>query len=136
MEIRDVSNVLEFQEEVEEELTRYVKSLGIMTQQASYAKEIREDGKIIAGISGSSTGNTFYIHSIHVAENFRQKGYGTSLIKDAEKNAKNRGCQKIQVQTLSVMAIDYYKKLGYSVLAVVKDSPQLGVDRYYFIKSF
>ena len=58
-----------------------------------------------------------------VDEDYRQQGFGTQALIDAEKIAKNLGCDTIhlKVETYSWMS-KWYLRLGYKFLANAKDN--------------
>ena len=85
---------------------------------------VRDDeGRIVAGICGSTWGGTCEIRQFWVDETQRGRGLGTSLLEAAEQEARTRGCQHMLLMTFSFQAPAFYAKRGFEVLAVVDDHP-------------
>lgn len=61
-----------------------------------------------------------YMNSVWVSEGWRKKGYGRQLVLKAEAEGKKYGCDHAQIDTLSFQAEQFYKKLGYKRIGVVK----------------
>ena len=70
-------------------------------------------------IRGGCTGYIFYgclyVDLLWVDKSLRQKKYGTELMQHAEKLAKENRCHFIAVNTMDFEALDFYRKLGFSV---------------------
>lgn len=92
-----------------------------------------QDGKIIAGMDGTTNRGWLYTKLIWVDKSAQKKGLGSKLIKKAEEIARERGCHGALVDTLSFLAVDFYKKLGYEPFGILDDFP-IGHKRYYFKK--
>ncbi|MDH2068715.1 GNAT family N-acetyltransferase [Pantoea sp. GD03673] len=74
-----------------------------------------EQGKKLAGLTGSTAGNWLRIDMLWVSEALRGQGAGTKLIQAAEQAARERGCRYAQVDTASFQARPFYEKLGYTL---------------------
>lgn len=74
-----------------------------------------EQGKKLAGLTGSTTGNWLRIDMLWVSEALRGQGAGSRLIQAAEQEARDRGCRYAQVDTASFQARPFYEKLGYTL---------------------
>ena len=77
----------------------------------------------------------FFIDVVWVDKPVRGKGFGRTLMEQAEIEARSRGCIASQVDTLSFQAPNFYKKLGFEVAGKVcgmQDTP----DRYFFVKHY
>jgi ribosomal protein S18 acetylase RimI-like enzyme len=92
-----------------------------------------DDGEIVGGIYGNSGFGWLYISDLWVAEHLRGTGYGRELMRRAESEAVERGCQYVFLNTFSFQAPDFYKKLGYKVFAELEDFPE-GHSRYFLRK--
>ena len=81
-----------------------------------FAFFIRDEGKEIKGGCNGNIGyGWLYVDQLWVDESLRNKGYGTKLMKSAEKLALEKKCIAAAVNTASWEALDFYKKLGYRV---------------------
>ena len=72
---------------------------------------------------------------LFVKENARKLGIGSSLVKEAERSAKNKGYNEIKLDTLDKMitAVNLYKKNGYQETGSYYHNPLEGV--VYFSKT-
>lgn len=94
-----------------------------------------ENNKKLAGLTGETFGNWLCIHYLFVAEHLRKTGIGSELLIAAEKEAKQRGCKYVFVDTFSFQAPEFYKKHGYKEVFTLDNYPYTG-KRYYYTKEF
>jgi GNAT superfamily N-acetyltransferase len=73
-------------------------------------------GEIIAGLTGKTFWKWLHIEFLWVQETERGKKLGSQLILSAEKEAVSRGCVGSTLDTFSFQALDFYKKVGYSLI--------------------
>lgn len=93
------------------------------------------DGDVIAGINSLLyCWNCLYIDVLWVKEEFRKDGYGSELLKEVEKIAKEKGCKLVHLDTFDFQAKDFYLKHEYEVFGVLDDCPS-GHKRYYMKKN-
>jgi GNAT superfamily N-acetyltransferase len=83
-----------------------------------------DDGRIVAGICGSTWGGGAEIRQFWVEESRRNQGLGTKLLRAAEEEARRRGCRQMLLMTFSFQAPAFYTKHGFVVIAVVHDYPR------------
>ncbi|WP_312042162.1 GNAT family N-acetyltransferase [Erwinia sp.] len=103
-----------------------LKSLGVFIED--------DQGKKLAGLTGSTAGNWLRINMLWVSEALRGKGTGTALIAAAEEEARRRGCLYAQVDTASFQARPFYEKQGYVVKLVLDNYPRVH-QRFYLTKT-
>ncbi|MBU5349417.1 GNAT family N-acetyltransferase [Paenibacillus lautus] len=89
------------------------------------------DGQILGGIVGEICWNWLEIHYLFVDEPFRKSGYGTKLLNEAEKIAKEKQCEFVKLDTLSFQALDFYIKQGYEVYGQIENA---GRHAHYYMK--
>lgn len=73
------------------------------------------ENKLQGGCNCTILYGCLHIDSLYVEEILRKQGYGTKLMQAAEKLGKERGCTFSTVNTMDWEALEFYKKLGYSV---------------------
>jgi ribosomal protein S18 acetylase RimI-like enzyme len=73
-----------------------------------------EAGNIIGGLTGRTYWQYLDIAFLWVDEKYRGEGYATKLMKAAEAEACERGCERVFLDTLSFQALGFYLKLGYT----------------------
>ena len=93
------------------------------------------DNEIIGGLTGKTFGNWLHIESLWVAEKERGKKLGSKLMQAAEAEAISRGCIGSTLDTFSFQALDFYKKLGYSVIGTLSNYSGM-YKRHYMEKQF
>ena len=96
--------------------------------------EYDSNGNIIAGILGGTYWGWMYVDILWVHESHRKKGIGTKLLLEAEREAVQRGCHHVHLDTMSWQAPEFYKKHGYEVIAVLPDIPSEN-QKYLLIKT-
>lgn len=74
-----------------------------------------ENNEIIGGCNGNIGYDWLYVDQLWVNDSLRGKGYGTALMRAAEKLALEKNCVSAAVNTADWEALDFYKKLGYRV---------------------
>lgn len=93
------------------------------------------NGDIIAGINSVLyCWNCLYIDVLWVKEDFRKDGYGSTLLKEVERVAKEKGCKLVHLDTFDFQAKDFYLKHGYEIFGILEDCPSEH-KRYYMKKN-
>ncbi|MGN9162828.1 GNAT family N-acetyltransferase [Clostridium sulfidigenes] len=113
---------------VENEIDKYNLSKVPFTQEPSFVSINRvikgENGDILAGINSVLyCWNCLYIDVLWVKEELRNNGYGSKLLNEVEKIAKEKGCKLIHLVTFDFQAKDFYLKYGYEIFGVLDDCP-------------
>lgn len=89
--------------------------------------------EIIGGLYGRSIWGTLEIKTFVVKPENRNEGIGRKLLLEAEKEAKNRNCKYISLDTFSFQAPKFYEKLGFEKIGTETDFPK-GFEKYYYRK--
>jgi GNAT superfamily N-acetyltransferase len=92
-----------------------------------------DSGKIYGGILAYNYWNCMYIDILWIDKSQRDQGYGTKLMMDIEKIAREKGLSLIHLDTHAFQAPEFYRKCGYTEFGVLENSPQ-GYKRYYMKK--
>jgi GNAT superfamily N-acetyltransferase len=71
--------------------------------------------ELIGGLWGRSLWGSLFIDIMFVPEALRGTGVGTSLMRQAEKEAIRRGCRDIWTDTYAFQARPFYERLGFVV---------------------
>jgi len=82
------------------------------------------DGEVAGGAYGWTWGGTCYIRYLFVPEKMRGQGHGTRIMGVVEQEAARRRCGQIVIETHDFQAPDFYRKLGFAVVAAVDDYPR------------
>jgi ribosomal protein S18 acetylase RimI-like enzyme len=92
-----------------------------------------EAGHIIGGLTGRTYWQYLDIAFLWVDERHRGEGHATELMKAAEAEARERGCERVFLDTLSFQALGFYLKLGYAEFGRLPGFCGI-YDRYYLYK--
>jgi GNAT superfamily N-acetyltransferase len=79
------------------------------------------EGDVVAGVAARTEGDRLVIEMVWVDDSLRGQGIGRQLIRMAEDIARGRGCRTALVDYAPRM--EFYQKLGYSVLARLTQFP-------------
>ena len=89
-----------------------------------YFKITDGDDRIIAGcILTIDTWRVADLDILWVDEKYRRKGLGSALIKEAERTAREKGCDLMALGTFDFQARPLYEKHGYKLCGVIEDWP-------------
>lgn len=82
-----------------------------------------KQGNLCGGLVASTYWGWLFIDDFWIMDALRGKGYGRILLKNAEKEAKKRGCKAAWLKTFSFQARAFYQKCGYHVVGQLDDYP-------------
>ena len=85
---------------------------------------VKEEGRIVAGVCGSTWRGCLEIRQFWIEEVRRNQGLGTRLLSTAAQEARRRGSRQILLMTFSFQAPAFYAKHGFEVIAVMEDHPR------------
>lgn len=92
------------------------------------------NGTVLAGINSVLyCWNCLYIDILWVKDEYRNSGFGSALLDEVEKMAKEKGCTLVHLDTFDFQAKDFYIKHKYEVFGVLDNCPT-GHQRYYLKK--
>ena len=92
-----------------------------------------ETGAVVAGVIASCIWDWLHINVIWVSDNLRGQGYGSSLLKAAEKEGIERKREFAMLHTFSFQARPFYERHGYRMAGELKDFPK-GHSQYKMFK--
>jgi len=93
-----------------------------------------EAGAVIGGFLGRTAFNWLYTELLFVPEPLRGRGIGRSLIMQAEKEARLRGCHSAWLNTFEFQARGFYERMGYECFGELSDYP-VGFSRFFMKKN-
>ncbi|MBX9587123.1 MAG: GNAT family N-acetyltransferase [Gammaproteobacteria bacterium] len=91
-----------------------------------------ENDNIVGGCNGCFIYGCLVVDTLWVAESLRGQGYGTKLMQKAECIGMENECHFMTVNTMDWEALDFYKKLGFTV-----EFERKGFDKdsiFYFLR--
>ena len=90
-----------------------------------------EANEVIAGYNGHTWGGCCELANVWVHERYRSQGYGSLLLRSAEKEALARGCVQVVLRTHSFQAPQFYEHMGYERRYTIADLPKNHADIIY-----
>ena len=102
-----------------------LQALGLLLKSA--------DGATVGGLWGRSIYEWLFVELLFVPESLRGVGLGTQLMEQAQEIARQRHCTGIWLDTFAFQALDFYKKLGFTVFGELEDHPR-GISQYWLQK--
>lgn len=128
------SNEINF---IDDEIIKYNDSKVPFSQKPTFISINRvikgPNGEILAGImSVLYCWNCLNIDVLWVKEGHRCDGYGSALLIEVEKIAKEKGCSLVHLDTFDFQAKSFYEKHGYEVFGELEDCPKDHIR--YFMK--
>jgi GNAT superfamily N-acetyltransferase len=91
------------------------------------------EGQAVGGLMGAVYLGWTQVSAVWMPEALRGQGLGSELMARAEGLARERGCPRMFLETLSFQALPFYEKLGYRVVSRIDDFPPGGA-RYALTK--
>ena len=92
-----------------------------------------ENGEVVGGLLGDIRWRWMYVARLWVSSEYRGKGHGASLMREAEALAVRSGCIGIHLDTFEYQARPFYEKLGYTVFGTLEGYPP-NYRQYYLSK--
>ena len=131
-------NIIDLNEEqlefIEDRLSEFDEQYITYKLDGSIQIGIEEDGKLVAGLDACMTAfKILYVSTVFVDAAYRRKGYGTRLIQEMERRAKELGANTIRLDTFSWQGKEFYEALGYQVVGYYENATD-GYEEYFFLK--
>lgn len=92
-----------------------------------------ERGEIVGGLAGNTHWTWLFVAKLWTAEEVRGMGIASAMLAAAENEARKRGCDRANIDTLNRDARRLYEKLGYRVYGELPDYVP-GNTRWYLWK--
>jgi len=75
------------------------------------------DGEVVGTVIAGFDGFRGWVYHLAVHPRFRRRGFGRTLMREAEARLKALGCPKVnlQVRASNVEVVAFYERLGYAV---------------------
>ncbi len=74
-----------------------------------------EKQNLLGGVKGVTYYGCLYVDMLWIEKNLRHLGWGTKLMREAEKIGKEKECTFATVNTMDWEALSFYQKLGYAI---------------------
>ncbi|MEK6423964.1 MAG: GNAT family N-acetyltransferase [Burkholderia gladioli] len=91
-------------------------------------------GAVLGGLTGRTSLGVLFIDMFYLSEPLRRGGLGSELLRQAQAEARRRGCEHAVLYTISFQAPRFYEKHGFTVFGEIPCQPA-GVSRYFMRKA-
>ncbi len=118
---------------LETQIRREASTAMGLGDEAELAIFVRDDDRIVAGISGWTWGDCCELQSLWVEPSLRGRWLGTRLLAAAEAEAAARGCSQTVHFTYAFQAGRLYERSGYELAGRVEGFPS-GTDVLWYRK--
>ena len=105
---------------------------GAHDEQGLSVRATDEAGELIGGLTGWTWGGCGGINMLWIREESRRGGWGSRLLTAAENAARNRGCTRMVVSSMSFQAPDFYRRHGYVETGRIEGLPAGSVDHHFW----
>ena len=78
-----------------------------------------DNDKLCGGLTAKTYWSYLDITFLWVRDHLRNEGLGTTMLKEAEREAINRGCRYALLDTYSFQALPFYKKNGFQTFGKI-----------------
>ena len=95
---------------IEKELDRYNNEFAEPYFHKKLNVLMKNEDEIIGGLIGGTYWGWLYIDRFWIRKDFRKLGFGSKLLKMAEKEAMDRGCKNAHLDTHDFQAVEFYRK--------------------------
>jgi GNAT superfamily N-acetyltransferase len=99
------------------------------------AVSVYRDDDFVGGLAGFTAWNWLFIKWLWIREDARGMGLASQALKEAESEARKRGCRAAWLDTLNPAARHLYTRHGYKDFGELADF-QPGHARYFMQKQF
>ncbi len=90
--------------------------------------------KVLGGLFATTQFSWLKVELMATSEERRGQGIGRSLLLEAEKIARERGCCYAYVDTMEYQAPRFYEKAGYRCAGKIEDWDSHGHSKLFFVK--
>ncbi|WP_181764447.1 GNAT family N-acetyltransferase [Streptomyces albidus (ex Kaewkla and Franco 2022)] len=90
-------------------------------------------GRVVGGLTGRTSLGLLFVDLFHLPPALRGTGLGSEILRQAEDEARRRGCRAGVLYTISFQAPGFYGRQGWRVLGEVPCDPP-GTSRVFMTK--
>ncbi|SIN71434.1 Acetyltransferase (GNAT) family protein [Singulisphaera sp. GP187] len=115
-------------------LDAFSRAQGFIWQPEPLTLVLRDDeGRIVGGAIGETNWGWLHLTVLAVSQDLRGQGWGSRLVREMERLARDRGCHHVWVDTFSFQARPFYERLGFTVFGTLPNYPARQ-ERYFLSK--
>ena len=121
---------------IENQHRRYEKLNNIDIQYEKFYIVIKNKNDLIGCLTAYTAYQEIYIEDLIIFEKYRNCGYGKLLILELENLFKDQNYNNINLATNEFQAVDFYKKCGFEIEFIRKNTKDPQLNKYFFVKYF
>jgi GNAT superfamily N-acetyltransferase len=88
---------------------------------------------VVGGMLGRTSLGLCFIDLVFLPDALRGRGVGSAMMRQAEDEARRRGCRTVVLYTISFQAPGFYERLGYRRFGAIECDPP-GTSRIFMVK--
>ncbi len=96
---------------------------GATTRYEEFVVFVKSGRRVMGGVKGYVQWGWLFVSHLWVDEALRGRGWGSELMRAAEREGRRRGCRAVHLDTFTFQAPGFYEKLGYTPFGVLDDYP-------------
>lgn len=124
----------DFYKLIDDEFNKYAIKNEVKCNYTPFNFIAKENNKVVGIITGHSYYKEVHIGDLIVLEDYRNKHIGSKLLKAVEDYFKDKDFENINLSTYDFQAPEFYKKCGYEVEFIRKNSKEPKLTKYFLIK--
>jgi GNAT superfamily N-acetyltransferase len=90
-------------------------------------------GQTLGGLTGRTSLGLWFVDLLYLPDALRGSGLGSRILRQAEAEARDRGCVSGVVYTINFQAPDFYKRHGWTEFGRIPS--EAGISRIFLSKS-
>lgn len=118
----------------EQEHEKYESAKGAQCNYTPFYFLAKSDNQVIGILSGYTCWEEIYVDDLVVKEEFRNQGIGKALLNAVEIYFAEKNFYNISLVTNAFQAPEFYKKCGFKLEFIRKNSRNPKLNKYFFSK--
>ncbi len=118
------TELIEYKEQLHEKEKEFLKKYNISNEKLEFNYVALDKDVFQGGVYSFYQEDYIYISLLVVKDEYKNQNIGTDLMLKVEEQARTLNCNNLYVGTASFQALDFYKKLGYTVILEQDDYPK------------
>ncbi|MFE5741502.1 GNAT family N-acetyltransferase [Streptomyces celluloflavus] len=92
-----------------------------------------ETGRVLGGLTGRTSLGLLFVDLFYLPPALRGSGIGSEILRQAEREGRNRGCRSGVLYTITFQAPDFYRRHGWHAFGEIPCDPP-GTSRVFMTK--
>jgi GNAT superfamily N-acetyltransferase len=91
--------------------------------------------RVVGGMSGRTSLGLLFVDLFHLPPELRGSGIGSEILRQAEDEARRRGCRTGVLYTINFQAPGFYERNGWRVFGEIPSNDPAGTTRVFMTKT-